>query len=290
MHASATKTTTTRKPQVHVFALGFYWWCRCGRSRGSSRRGRGQHRQAGRGPVQSLDLRLLVHAQDQSVIRRSQVGTDDVADLVDERRSADSFHVCTAWGLRPNARQIRETADWDIPADRAIDRVDQCVSSPGGACSTAAVMTRSTCSSPITRGRPGRGSSLSASSRSCRNRDRHLPTVAREMPSSPATVLTEFRSAQASTIRDRSATRYQLALAGTAAGSAVATIRRRAPSGPHQPAPRRRPTRSRCARHGRPGSPGASRRDHRGRPRPARGPHRPGCARPGRRPRCRGAA
>jgi hypothetical protein len=36
--------------------------------------------------------------------------------------SADSFQVCTTCGLRPNARQIRDTADWDMPADRAIDR------------------------------------------------------------------------------------------------------------------------------------------------------------------------
>jgi hypothetical protein len=25
--------------------------------------------------------------------------------------STDNFYVCTRWGLRPNARQIRETAD-----------------------------------------------------------------------------------------------------------------------------------------------------------------------------------
>ena len=52
-----------------------------------------------------------------------------------------SFHVSTMCGLRPNARQIRETADWDRPWDLAIDRVDQCVPPPGGACSSVAVMT-----------------------------------------------------------------------------------------------------------------------------------------------------
>src|SRR6266513_808586 len=36
--------------------------------------------------------------------------------------------------------------------------------------------------------------------------------------------------------RGRLVTRYQVALAGRAAGSAVATTRRRAPSGPDQPA------------------------------------------------------
>ena len=129
--------------------------------------------------------------------------------------SVDSFQVCTTCGLRPKARQIRETADWDMPADLAIDRVDQCVSPPGGGCSSVAVMTRSTCSSVTVRGRPGRGSSVSPSSRASRNRDRHLPAVVREMPSSAATALTANPSAQASTIRDRSA-------------SACAVLRRRA--------------------------------------------------------------
>ena len=75
--------------------------------------------------------------------------------------SVDSFHVWTMCGLRPKARQIRDTADWDMPADLAINRVDQCVSPSGGSCSSVAVMTLSTCSSVTVRGRPGRGSSLS---------------------------------------------------------------------------------------------------------------------------------
>lgn len=39
--------------------------------------------------------------------------------------SVDSFHVSTRCGCRPNARQIREIAVWDIPVAAAIDRVDQ---------------------------------------------------------------------------------------------------------------------------------------------------------------------
>ena len=39
--------------------------------------------------------------------------------------SVDSFYVSTMCGLRPNARQILDTADWDMPSDLAIDRVDQ---------------------------------------------------------------------------------------------------------------------------------------------------------------------
>jgi hypothetical protein len=119
--------------------------------------------------------------------------------------SADSFHVWTTWGLRPNARQIRDTADCVMPADRAIDRVDQCVSPPGGACSSVVVMTCSTCSSLIVRGRPGRGSSVSPSSRSRTNRPRHFDTMSRETPSSPATAVIVPPSAHARMIRDRSA-------------------------------------------------------------------------------------
>ena len=120
------------------------------------------------------------------------------------------------WGLRPNARQIRDTADWDMPADLAIDRVDQCVSPPGGACSSVAVITFSTCSSVTVRGRPGPrlvGQPLQP------GRQEPRPPFARRRParspSSAATALTAAPSAQASTIRDRNA-------------SACAVFRRRA--------------------------------------------------------------
>jgi hypothetical protein len=65
--------------------------------------------------------------------------------------SVDSFHISIRCGFSPKARQIRETADWDMPCDLAIDRVDQCVSPPGGACSSVAVITASTCSSRLQR-------------------------------------------------------------------------------------------------------------------------------------------
>jgi hypothetical protein len=61
-------------------------------------------------------------------------------------------------GFNPNARQIRLTALWLIPVAAAIDLVDQCVASFG--CSSSVfTITRSTCSSLIERGLPGRGSS-----------------------------------------------------------------------------------------------------------------------------------
>jgi hypothetical protein len=117
-----------------------------------------------------------------------------------------SFHVWTRCGLRPKARQILDTADWDMPAALAIDRVDQCVSPSGGSCFKVAVMTFSTCSSVTVRGRPGRGSSLSPSSRPCRNRDRHFATVALDIPRPAAALVTDDPSAQASTSARRTAT------------------------------------------------------------------------------------
>jgi hypothetical protein len=56
------------------------------------------------------------------------VGGEGAEDLVG---GLGSFQVCTKCGWSPNARQIREIADWLIPVAAAIDRVDQCVSCPG---------------------------------------------------------------------------------------------------------------------------------------------------------------
>jgi len=77
----------------------------------------------------------------------------------------------------PNARQIREAADCDIPVAVAIDRVDQCVSCPG-ASSSVLVITASTWSSVIVRGahRP------TPVNRSITNRDRHFDTFVCDTP------------------------------------------------------------------------------------------------------------
>jgi hypothetical protein len=92
-------------------------------------------------------------------------------------------------------------------------------------------------------------------------------------------------------------TRYQVALSGKVAGSAVAATRRRAPSGPQAPKvasaayqvsvwPSRKVRVTAC--HS-PGSSGPARPGP-ARSRPAHGLRPPRCARPGRRPRSRGAA
>ena len=99
--------------------------------------------------------------------------------------SFDNFQESCRCGCSPKARQIRDTAVCDKPTSAAIERVDQCVAS-FGAVSRVVVITRSTSASAIVRGRPGRGSSSSPSSRSVANRLRHLPTVSRVIPSSSA--------------------------------------------------------------------------------------------------------
>ena len=72
--------------------------------------------------------------------------------------SGDSLNVSVWCGFNPNARQIRLTALWLIPVAAAIERVDQCVAVRG--CSSSVfTITRSTSSSLIVRGLPGRGSS-----------------------------------------------------------------------------------------------------------------------------------
>ena len=92
--------------------------------------------------------------------------------------SGDSLKLSTKCGFRPNARQIRLTADWVIPVEVASERVDQCVAL-AGVSSSVLTITRSTSSSPIDRGAPGRGSSCSPSRRRSMNRRRHFPTVVR---------------------------------------------------------------------------------------------------------------
>jgi hypothetical protein len=121
--------------------------------------------------------------------------------------SVDSLKVSTRYGLSPNARQIREIADGDMPTCRASPLVDQWVASLGEA-SNVSSSTRSICSSVIVRAAPGRGSSTRPSSRRATNRERHLVTVGRDTPSRAATAWLLAPSAQASTIRHRSASAW----------------------------------------------------------------------------------
>ena len=100
--------------------------------------------------------------------------------------SRDSLKVSYRCGFKANARQMRLTVAALKPHALAIERVLQCVASRGSD-SRVLTTTRSTSSSPIVRGAPGRGSSSKPSQPAPRNRRRHLPTVARVVPSWSAT-------------------------------------------------------------------------------------------------------
>jgi hypothetical protein len=84
----------------------------------------------------------------------------------------------------------------------AIEERVQCVAF-GGVDSNVATNTSSTWSVVIDAGRPGRGSSTNPSSRSSQNRERHLPTVACDTPTTEATSAFARPAVHLNTIRDR---------------------------------------------------------------------------------------
>ncbi len=67
--------------------------------------------------------------------------------LVTNCGSVNSFQVSTMYGLKPNTRQIRETADCNMPSTSAAERVDQRESPIGGAWPSVLATRASTCSS-----------------------------------------------------------------------------------------------------------------------------------------------
>jgi hypothetical protein len=170
--------------------------------------GRG-HRQDRLGAVESLDLTLLVDRQDDGSLWRGQVQPDDIPDLLHEVRVGGQLERVGAVGFNLNARQIRLTADWDIPAASAIPRVLQWVAL-AGLVSRVLVTTRSTAASVTVRGAPGRGSSTRPSSRLATNRFLQVPTVAAHTFSRAATVVLFGSSAQARTMPARRASRWVL--------------------------------------------------------------------------------
>jgi hypothetical protein len=156
-------------------------------------------------------LGLLVDAEHDGALGRVEIEPDDVVDLLDEQRILGQLKVSWRCGCRPNARQIRDTAVCVRPTSLAIERVDQCVAS-FGVLSSVLVITASTCSSVIVRGRPGRGSSVNPSKRCSANRDRHLAAIARLIPSRAAISVFLRPSAASNTIRDRCASACALVL------------------------------------------------------------------------------
>src|SRR4051794_35479975 len=123
--------------------------------------------------------------------------------------SGESLNASVWCGLSPNARQMRLIALWLIPVAAAIERVDQCVAF-ASCSSNVFTITRSTSSSLIERGLPGRGSSWRPSRPRVANRPRHRPTVEGLQPSSTAISVLDRPSAAANTTRQRNASACEL--------------------------------------------------------------------------------
>ena len=180
-------------------------WCRAGRSRGCAARAT---RGSSAAPARS------VPAPGSAVSRRPRrpprspaargTGPTTSRILSMSSGSGEILKSSVRQGCSPNARQMRCTLVGEIPTRRASSRLDQCVA-PSGISSRVRTTTSSTWASLMVRGTPGRGSSPSPSSRLARNRARHLLTVVRLTPSRAATAVLLRPSAQASTIRARSA-------------------------------------------------------------------------------------
>lgn len=93
-----------------------------------------------------------------------------------KKGSVEILKVSTLCGLSPKARHMRKIAFCVRPLLAAIERVDQCVAS-FGILSSVSLTTRSTSSSVIVRGGPGRGASYRPSNPCDIYLLRHFPTV-----------------------------------------------------------------------------------------------------------------
>ena len=59
-------------------------------------------------PIKRLDLRFLIHAEDERLIWRMEIEPDDIADfLTAQLAPCERFKVLTRCGCKTNARQIR---------------------------------------------------------------------------------------------------------------------------------------------------------------------------------------
>lgn len=73
--------------------------------------GAGQHREHRLSTVEGLDQGLLIDAEHDSPLGSIEIQSDDVADLLDDNGSLDSFHELCLCGANPNTRHTRETID-----------------------------------------------------------------------------------------------------------------------------------------------------------------------------------
>jgi hypothetical protein len=127
----------------------------------------GSERQDRLRPIQRLYLTLLVNTENDRMLRRIHVQSDDVPYLLDKLRVFGEFEVLLRC-CNPNARQMHTIAVCDSPVFLDISRL------LSSACcflasSPALVMTASTSALVIDRGAPGRGSASSPPAESLLN-------------------------------------------------------------------------------------------------------------------------
>ena len=154
--------------------------------------------------VERLDLALLVDAQDDGALRRRHVEPDDVAHLGDEVGIGGELE-----GLQPVRLQAEGPPDALHRRGRQAARLGHAARTPMGGVpgrlSRVSTITASIRASSIVRGAPERGSSRSPSIRCSTKRWRHLPTVSGHPEPRRRPPCFCPPSAQASTIRARSA-------------------------------------------------------------------------------------
>src|SRR5712671_5694321 len=139
----------------------------------------GSHREQRLGAIQRLDLRFLIDAEHQRVVRRVEIEADNVA------------HP----GSGPGQALVKRVLQWVAAA---------------GIVSNVVVTTSAIFSSPILRGAPGRGSSARPSNRLAANRWRQVATVRRLTPSCAAIARLVVPSAAKSTISARIASAREI--------------------------------------------------------------------------------
>ena len=84
-------------------------------------------RQTGLCALQRLNLAFLVGGKHHRMLRRIQVQTDNVLQLLDKLRVVAEFEGSRRWGFKPKARHTRRTVASLTPATWAKLRVLQCV-------------------------------------------------------------------------------------------------------------------------------------------------------------------
>src|SRR6266481_818943 len=168
------------------------------------------HRQARLRPIQSLNLTLLIGAQNDGVLGGIQVfryRPTMSSSFSQNSGSRLSLKVRTRCGFSPCARQMRRTLASLMPAAAAMVRVLQCVAWAGFSRSVIST-TFFTRRSVMIRARPGRGASFfRAAVPPLRKRFRQRATFSGVMPIRCAICWFSRPSAACNTIRARSTTR-----------------------------------------------------------------------------------